>query len=112
MLFTIKNNRYQSIEHLRTNTLLNAYYVIKSYSLHASEIVLDRFIQQQYKTTLKDMSIKLLLSLTFYQNSDGDLVLLFKDQRYDKIARLITYGNGAVHGSRILQIALNKQGGP
>lgn len=111
MFFTIKNNRYLSTEQLRTNTLLNAYYIIKSYSLHASEQALDKFIKQQYNTTLKDMCIKLLLSLTFYKNDEGDLILMFKDPRYDKIARLVTYGNGAVPGSRILQIALSSRGG-
>lgn len=32
---------------------------------------------------------------------------MFKDPKYDTIASLITYGNGAIPGSRILQIALN-----
>jgi hypothetical protein len=57
------------------------------------------------------MCIKLLLSLTFYEDNEGNLILLFKDQRYDKIAQLITYGNGAIPGSRILQIALTRKGG-
>ena len=94
------------IEQLRTNTLLDAYFIIKNYSLHASELSLDRFIKQQYKVSLKDMCIKLLLSLTFYTNKDGDLILLFKNQKYDTIASLITYGNGAIPGSKILRIAL------
>lgn len=100
-----------SIEQLRTSTLLDAYFLIQNYSLHASELALDRFIQQQYKVSLKDMCIKLLLSLTFYEDNEGNLILLFKDQRYDKIAQLITYGNGAIPGSRILQIALTRKGG-
>ena len=107
MLFTIHNPRYLSDEQLRTDTLLNAYFIIKNYPLHASELILDQFIQQQYKVSLKDMCIKLLLSLTFYKDKDGNLTLLFKDLTYDKIAQLITYGNGAIPGSRILQIALN-----
>lgn len=106
MLFSISNKRHMPIEQLRTNTLLDAYYLIKHYSLHASELALDRFIKQQYKVSLKDMCIKLLLSLTFHANKDGDLTLLFKDQKYDTIASLITYGNGAIPGSRILRIAL------
>ena len=91
---------------MRTNALLDAYFLIKNYPLHASELILDNFITQQYKVSLKDMCIKLLLSLTFYEDSDNNLILLFKDQKYDKIASLITYGNGAIPGSKILQIAL------
>lgn len=107
MLFTITNKRYLSVDQLRTNTLLDAYFIIKNYPLLASELILDQYIQQQYDTTLKNMCIKLLLSLTFMKDDKNNLVLLFKDPKYDKIARLITYGNGAIPGSKILQIALN-----
>ena len=107
MLFTINNTNYMSAEYLRTNTLLDAYYIIKNYPMHASDIILDQYIQQQYNTSLKNMCIKLLLSLTSHRDNEGNLVLLFKDPKYDKIARLITYGNGAIPGSKILQIALN-----
>ena len=106
MLFIVENKRYMSQEQLRTNTLLDAYFLIQNYSLHASELILDNYIQQQYKATLKDMCIKLLLSLSFYTDNDGNLVLLFKDPKYDTIASLITYGNGAIPGSRILKTAL------
>jgi hypothetical protein len=106
MFFSISNNRYLSIEQLRTNTLLDAYFIIKNYPMHASDLILDQYVQQQYNTSLKDLCIKLLLSLTFHKDDTSNLILLFKDPKYDKLARLITYGNGAIPGSRILQIAL------
>ena len=106
MLFTIKNNYNMSIDHLRTNTMIDAYYIIEKYPMHASDLILDNYIRQQYKTSLKNLCIKLLLSLTFHVDNRGNLILLFKDQKHDKIARLITYGNGVIPGSRILQIAL------
>jgi hypothetical protein len=106
MFFKIHNKRYLSTERLRSDALLNAYFIIQKYPLRPSEISLDNFIQQQYKITLKDMCIKLLLSLTFYKDNEGNLVLLFKDAKYDKIASLITYGNGVIPGSKILQVAL------
>jgi hypothetical protein len=107
MLFTIPNKRYMSVEQLRTSTMLSAYYVIKSYPMRATDIMLDNYIQQQYNASLKNMCIKLLLSLTFHEDTQGNLVLLFKDSKYDKLAQLITYGNGAIPGSRILQTALS-----
>ena len=107
MFFTINNNRYLSESQLRTDTLLNAYFIIKNYSIHATELALDNYITQQYKTSLKDLCIKLLLSLTLYKDSEGNFLMLFKDPEHEKLARLITYGNGAIPGSRILQIALN-----
>lgn len=106
MFFKIKNKKYLSAEYLRSTTLISAYKVIKNYKLYATDVLMDNHIQQQYKMPLKNMCIELLLNLTFYEDNSGNLVLLFKDSRHDKIARLITYGNGAIPGSRILQIAL------
>ena len=107
MLFTIKNKRFQSAEQLRVNTLLDAYYIIQNYPMHASDLALDQYIQQQYGTSMKNMCVKLLLSLTFHKDNEGNLILLFKDQKDDKAAQLITYGNGALPGSRILKMALS-----
>lgn len=106
MFFVIKNNRFMSADQLRTSTLLKAYYIIEKYPLHASDIVLDQYLQQQYKSSLKNISIKLLLKSTFYKDTSGGLVLMFKDPKDDKLAQLVTYGNGAIPGSSILQVAL------
>lgn len=106
MFFSIKNKHYLSTDQLRTSTLLRAYYIVQKYPLHASDIPMDNFIQQQYNVSLKNMCIKLLLNLSFYEDNTGSLVLMFKNPKYDQIARLITYGNGAIPGSRILQTAL------
>lgn len=107
MLFTIKNKKYQSYDQLKTNTILNAYFIIKNYPLKATELAIDNYIKQQYKTSLKNMCIKLLLELTAYKDDDDNLVLLFKDPKFDAIARLITYGNGAIPGSKILKVAIH-----
>lgn len=107
MLFTIANNKYLSTEHLRASTMLKAYYIIQKYPIGASEQILDTYIQQQYKITLKNLCITLLLNMTFYEDKDHNLVLLFKNPKYDRLARLITYGNGGIPGSRILKMALN-----
>jgi hypothetical protein len=87
--------------------MLNAYFIIQKYPLKTQELLMDRFIQRQYKTSLKNLCVKLLLDLTFYKDNEGNLVLLFKNPKSDTLAQLITYGNGAVPGSKILQVALN-----
>lgn len=107
MFFNIPNKKYLSTDQLRTSTLVKAYYIIQKYPLHASDLILDQYLQQQYNISLKNMCIKLLLNLTFYEDDTKNLILMFKNPKYDQIARLITYGNGALPGSKILQIALN-----
>jgi hypothetical protein len=106
MFFTIQNEDNTPVEQLRTNTLLRAYIIIDNYPLHTSEKLLDKYLTQQYKSSLKNLCVKLLLNLTFYINNENNLILIFKDKKYDKLAQLITYGTGAIPGSRILQIAL------
>ena len=106
MFFTINNKRYLSKEQLRKHTLLNAYYIVQKYPLRAADLLMDQYITQQYDMTLKDMCVKLLLNLTLYEDQTGNLLLLFKDSKHDNIASLITYGNGAIPGSKILQDAL------
>ena len=111
MFFKINNNSYLNENYLRQSALLKAYYLIEKYPLLASEQILDSYIQQQYKMSLKNMCIKLLLNLTFYKDKEGNFILMFKDPKLDKVAQIITYGTGGLPGSRILQIALNSQGG-
>ena len=106
MLFSIENKRRVNIEKLRATTLLSAYHVIKNYPLKATDIIMDNYIEQQYSKSLKNICIDLLMNLTFYEDDSGNLVLLFKDVKYDIIASLISYGNGAIPGSNILKVAL------
>ena len=107
MFFIINSKQYLSDEELYINTLSDAYSIIKKYPYHATELVLDNYLQQYYKTDLKNLCIKLLLNLTWHKDKSGNLILLFKNYKYDQMARLITYGNGVAPGSKILKHALN-----
>lgn len=106
MFFVVENNKYLSPSQLRTNTLMKAYFVISNFPLKASDKILDDYLQQQYKINLKNLCVKLLLNISFFKNNEGGYILLFRDPKLDKLAQLITYGNGAIPGSCILQIAL------
>lgn len=109
MFFTVQNNKYLSPRQLRTSTLMSAYYIINSYPLRASDQILNDYLQMTYKAGLKNICIKLLLNISFLKDTDGNFVLLFKDPTLDRLAQLITYGNGAIPGSKILQIALKNK---
>ena len=106
MFFIVKNNKYLSPRQLKTSTLMKAYYVVSNFPLKASDKILDDHLQAKYNAGLKNLCVKLLLNIKFFKNDEGDFVLLFQDPELDKLAQLITYGNGAIPGSRILQIAL------
>ena len=106
MVFTIQNHAKANPDYLRQKTLLEAYYCIKHYPLGPAELLLDTFIQQQYNISLKNLCIRLLLKVKFYQDKSGNLLAIFKDPRSEQLGRLITYGNGVIAGSQILKTAL------
>lgn len=109
MFFTLQNNKYLSPRQFKTSTLMSAYYIVSKYSLQASDKILNDYLQTTYKAGLKNLCIKLLLNISFLKDTEGNFVLLFKDPALDKLAQLITYGNGAIPGSKILQIALKNK---
>lgn len=111
MFFTIKNfNTLARVpdQFLKTNAYLSALFIIENYPIRASERALDLFLKQQYKIGLKDLSKQLISKLTINKNKSGDFILLFNDPEDDRMARLITYGNGIVPGCKILLLSLNQ----
>ena len=65
-----------STDQLRTNTMLNAYFIIQKYPLRTHDLLMDKFIQRQYETSLKNICVKLLLDLTFYADDSGNFPAL------------------------------------
>lgn len=109
MFFTLQNNKYLSPQQFKTSTLMSAYYIVSKYPMRASDKILNDYLQTTYKAGLKNLCVKLLLNISFLKDDEGNFVLLFKDPALDKLAQLITYGNGAIPGSKILQIALKNK---
>lgn len=110
MLFTVKNQYKKSDQFFKTEILLHAYFIINNYPLRATEQLLNNYLQKEYKVSLKDVCIKLLLNISFNKNDKDDtFILTFKDPKYDKIAQVITYGTGVVPGCQILQRALTRR---
>lgn len=106
MMFTVRNPYKLQPEQLRVKTLLSARSFIRMYPMRATELALDEHLQQQYDTTLKNACLVLLLNASYTVNDLGELVILFKNPQHDKVAQLITYGNGQILGSQILRHAL------
>lgn len=111
MLITISNDFNKPADEARATVLMNAYNIIKFYPIYGSDITLNQYLITNYKMSLKDTCIQLLLNITFYKNPTGELILLFKDSYYDNLANIITYGTDQLRGSKILQTALKIEGG-
>lgn len=107
MFFIITSRYYTSLAKLKNDRILQAYISIKNYPFKANDLLMNQFIEQKYEISLRELCIKLLFNLTFFKNKNGNLVASFKDPRYDKLARLVTYGDGLHFGSPILKDALS-----
>jgi hypothetical protein len=94
----------------RTKFSSDALFIIRAYPMRAQELLLDAYLRQHYKKSLKNICIELLSSCTLHQKEKSFLIL-YKNPEHDKLAQLITYGNALVGGSNILKYALNQKRG-
>ena len=90
----------------RNNTFLAAKTIILKYPFGAAETILDKYCIEHYRLPLRYLCLKVLFSLRAMSDKDGKIVWKTPTEKYDKIARLITYGDGIMQGSQILRTAL------
>lgn len=75
--------------------------IISLYGFGAAEIAMDRYCKQHYRLPLRLMCIRILMSAKV-MTVDNSYFAIIADKNLEKIARLITYGNGIMNGSSIL----------
>lgn len=108
MFFTITN----SVANYRfTPSIIkhDAWTVINLYSIKSSEQKLNQYLLNEYKLNLKQASLFILRHSKILQDKAGNVTVLFTDRKIDKLASLITYGNGKISGSNILVIAFGSR---
>jgi hypothetical protein len=82
----------------------NAKKYVLQYSFGADELLLDKFLRQNYHISLKELCLTIINYCTFY-NDTQNIIVKILNKKYDNLATLITYGNEQVFGSKILQEA-------
>lgn len=107
MFIYIPNDIKIDAEAIKLKTKLYALKYIRLYPLGAKELLLDSYLKENYSIGLKQMCKVLVMSMTFMKTSNSNAIIgVFKEAKFDKVARLITYGNGKLAGSNILKNAL------
>ena len=71
----------------------------------ANETALNEYLFERYNITLKAACLQIIVK-SCYSKSKDKIVITMLDKKWDDIARLITFGNGRLQGSRILQTIL------
>lgn len=67
-----------------------------------TEVLISRYLQEQYKITLRKACFDILQNAKFTMNIQKDIIVNIPDKTLNDIAKIITYGNGKFNGSRIL----------
>ena len=75
--------------------------------ISSAEAKLNRYLLQEYNIGLKPLCLWILQNMKFSSNLDSKIVVKIKNPKLDRLARLITYGNGKVQGSQILKRAIS-----
>ena len=76
---------------------------LASYRIGPTEILLSRFLQENYNITLKAACQSILQNARYNLNIEQELIITIPDPELNAIAKLITYGNGKITGSKILR---------
>ena len=107
MFFTIKTDEKQPISIVKLKTLIRARSLISLYPMRGTEVILDNYLIENYKLTLKNACLLLLTNMHISEGEENELVIFFKSEEYDKLAQIITYGIDNISGSQILKTVLS-----
>ena len=107
MLFIIESNKYIPAGYMRLKVKRAAKYSVYARKLSGNDIAIDNYCRKTYKQTLKDICWEIINNIKILPDIGREQYLvILEDKELDKIAHIITYGNGEFGGSKILQEAL------
>lgn len=107
MFYTIKTDSKKPVSIVKLKTLVKARSLISLYPMRGTEVILNNYLVENYKLTLKNACFLLLANLQFSTGEENEIIFFFKDEKYDQLARIITYGIDDISGSQILKTALS-----
>ncbi len=107
MFYAIQTDSKKPVSIVKLKTLVRARSLISLYPMRGTEVILNNYLVENYKITLKNLCFLLLANLQFSTGEENEIIMFFKDEKYDKLARIITYGINNISGSQILKTALS-----
>ena len=104
MLFTY--NTYT--EAAKGGIRIRAYNLILRFPKKATEKALDKYLKENYNTTLVQACFLLAKAAKITFDSETTYVVTFPTKKLDELASFITYGNRELLGSQILREAFSR----
>lgn len=79
---------------------------VLAHKMGATERCLEKYLKQHFGIKLKSLCLLLLSNANIEYIAPDNIIITFKTNYFEQLARLITYGNGVFIGSDILKNAL------
>lgn len=109
MQFIIKPKYHiinKNVAELKNNIYKIALRTINNYKLRSVDIIMNNYCKLNYKLSLKQLAIYLIANCNINIANSDTVVITFMDDNLDQLAKLITYGNSQLYGSKIIRHAL------
>ena len=104
MTFIYQSNN-SNAELNKSKIIWRAYQVIITFPMKGAEQILDQYLRENHKVSLKQACIQLLSAIKVGYDFSNNYIISFPIKKLDKLASLITYGDGKILGSDILKTA-------
>ena len=108
MVFRVSKPENINAELFKSFLISDAIGRVIGYTISTNEILLNRYCLDKYDLGLKPICKKLILNAKVMVG-ENDIVISWADDKLDKLASLITYGNGKLQGSDILTFAFYRK---
>ena len=81
---------------------------IATYRVKPAQKQLNDYIWKEFGLTLKAAAAVVVANCRMQKNQSNEIIITFPSKKIDKLASLITYGNGKIQGCSILTEAFGR----
>lgn len=81
---------------------------IATYRVKPAQKQLNDYIWKEFGLTLKAAAAIVVANCRMQKNQSNEIIVTFPSKKIDKLASLITYGNGKIQGCPILKEAFGR----
>ena len=104
MFFTVASpiiNKYKSNHWILQGARLS----VSLYHITPAQLKLNSYLWENYGLNIRSASMLILANCRLLKNNSNEIIVVFPSKKIDKLASLITYGNGKIQGCSVLQEA-------
>lgn len=82
---------------------------VNMYKTTPAQRKLNSYLWENYGLNIRAASLLVIANCKLLKNNCNEVIVIFPSKKIDKLASLITYGNGKIHGCNILKEAFLRE---